>query len=108
MPMGRLEIGDCGLLIAEFKRCSSLRVPDCDHHPGTGFKSAIRNPHSEIAWWDAAFAFKICIPKSAFRNRLVEAPRIELGSRSQRRGIYMLSRFSCLSGEPDKNSLHAE
>jgi len=51
-------------------------------------------------------------PQSEFRNPkfnvLVEAPRIELGSRSQRRGIYMLSRFSGFSGKPEKISLNAE
>jgi len=40
--------------------------------------------------------------QSEIGNVLVEAPRIELGSRSQRRGIYMLSRFSGFSGKPEK------
>jgi len=46
--------------------------------------------------------------QSEIGNVLVEAPRIELGSRSQLRGIYMLSRFSFLSGKPEKISLNAE
>jgi hypothetical protein len=47
-------------------------------------------------------------PSSFIPLKMVEAPRIELGSKSQRRGIYMLSRFSSLSGKPDKTSLNAE
>ena len=51
-----------------------LPVADLTSHANV-FKSAIRNLQSEID--------------------MVEAPRFELGSRSQRRGLYMLSRFSC-------------
>jgi hypothetical protein len=55
------------------------------------------------------FEFQVRNPKFELRNsEMVEAPRIELGSRSQRRGIYMLSRFSFLSGKPEKTSLNAE
>src|ERR1700730_10985888 len=60
-----------------------------DGFRSSDFKSAIRNSQSEI-------------------REMVEAPRIELGSRSQRRGIYMLSRFSDFSGKPEKTLLNAE
>src|SRR5258708_31624115 len=54
----------------------------------------------EISDFNLRSRVLISNPQSAIRNqKMVEAPRIELGSKSQRRGIYMLSRFSCLSAD---------